>query len=277
MGRASERLGVPKSTISRKLAFLETQLGTVLLKKSSRGLRMTDIGQALFDHCERIAVEIEGAGLRAETMQRALGGTLRVSMPLDLGVVWLSRAIAAFAQAHPSIHLDIAANSRWVDVSEEPYDIAIQLGRVREAPSIKAQRLASITRGVYASPDYLARRGAPKRIEDFVHYDCIVTQHQRTEGAWTFRRPSGAKIIDVTGKVTVDNIGIARELAIGGVGLGMLPNIMCQNDVKARRLVRVLTHWESPALQVCATYAAQRRPPDKLRAFLDFISERLNA
>ncbi len=275
MGRAAERLGVPKSTISRKLSFLETQIGTMLLKKSSRGLRMTDIGQALFDHCERIAAEIESAGLRAQTMQSSLGGTLRISMPVDLGVVWLSRAIASFAQAHPSIHLDVSANSRWVDVAEEPYDIAIQLGRVRESANVKAKRLASITRGVYASPDYLTRRGAPKRIEDFVHYDCIVTEHQRTEGAWTFRNASGAKIIDVIGKVTVDNIGVARELAIAGVGLGMLPNIMCQNDLKAKRLIRVLTTWESPPLQVSATYAAQRRPPDKLRAFIDFISARL--
>ncbi len=276
MGRAAERLGVPKSTISRKLAFLESQLGTVLLKKGSRGLRLTDIGQALFDHCERIAVEIQAAGLRAETMQTALGGTLRISMPVDLGVMWLSRAIAAFAQNHPGIRLDIAANSRWVDMSEEPYDIAIQLGRLRQIPNVKSKRLASITRGVYASPDYLARHGAPKRVEDFVRYECIVTEHQRTEGAWTFRNASGAKIIDVTGKVTVNNIGLARELAIGGVGLGMLPNIMCQNDVKAKRLVRVLTHWESPPLQVSATYSAQRRTPDKLRAFIDFISARLD-
>jgi LysR family transcriptional regulator, regulator for bpeEF and oprC len=257
------------------LSFLEDQVGSVLLKKGRRRLTTTDIGQAILDHCERIAAEVEGAGLRASALQTALQGTLRVSMPVDLGVAWLSRAIAAFAQAHPNIHLDIDASSRWVDVSEERYDVAIQLGRIRQSQQLAVRRLARITRGVYASPDYLARRGVPKRIEDFAQYDCIVTEHQRSEGAWTFRSASGAKIIDVAGRVTVNNIAVARELAVGGVGLSMLPNIMCENDVKARRLVRVLTHWESPPLQVSATYLAHGKIPQKLRSFLDFISVRL--
>ena len=276
ISKASRKLGIPKSTLSRKLSFLEDQAGAVLLKKGSRQLATTDIGQALYEHCERIAGEIEDAGLGAVRMQTELRGTLRVSMPVDFGIAWLSRAIAAFAIRYPEIHLVIDANSRWIDVTEEPYDVAVQLGALRDMQS-GVRHLASINRGVYASPAFLQRQGTPEEIGDFGRFDCIVTEHQRTEGVWTFRSASGDKIIDVTGRITVNHIGVARELVIGGVGLGILPNIMCQNDIRTNRLVRVLTDWESPSLEVSATFLGRRKESRRLRAFLDVMSEQLNA
>ncbi|MEW6767055.1 MAG: LysR family transcriptional regulator [Pseudomonadota bacterium] len=273
---AAEKLGVPKSTISRKLQFLEDQTGAVLFRKGSRKLVTTDIGQALYEHCERIASEIEEAGLGTARMQTELRGTLRVSMPVDFGIGWLSRAMAAFAVDYPDIDLVIDANSRWVDVSVEPYDVAVQLGPLPETQGGQ-RHLATITRGVYASPGFLARAGVPSNIDDFGRFDCIVTEHQRAEGVWTFRGSQGAKIIDVAGRVTVNHIGIARELVVGGVGLGILPNIMCQNDIRAKRLVRVLTDWESPMLEVSATYPGKRKESRRLRTFLDFMENKLKS
>lgn len=271
---ASKKLGVPKSTISRKLMFLEDQVGAELFKKGSRKLATTDVGRTLYDHCERIAGEIEEAGLGARRLQTELRGTLRVSMPVDFGIGWLSRAIAAFAVSYPDIHLVIDANSRWVDVSVEPYDVAVQLGPLPETQG-GTRPLASITRGAYASPAFLERRGVPLNIEDFARFDCIVTEHQRAEGVWNFRSGLGAKVINVAGRITVNHIGIARELVIGGVGLGILPNIMCQNDIRAKRLVRVLTDWESPTLEVSATFPGMRKESRRLRAFLDFMEDKL--
>ncbi len=271
---AAKKLGIPKSTISRKLLFLEDQSGAVLFKKGGRKLAVTDVGQSLYEHCERIAGEVEEAGLGATRMQTELRGTLRVSMPVDFGTGWLSSAIAAFAVSYPDIHLVIDANSRWIDVSVEPYDVAVQLGTLPEMHG-GIRRLASITRGVYASPSFLQRKGVPKNVDDFERFDCVVTEHQRAEGVWNFRSSHGAKVIDVAGRITVNHIGVARELVIGGVGLGILPNIMCQNDIRAKRLVRVLTDWESPSLQVSATFLGKRKESQRLRAFLDFMERHL--
>lgn len=271
---ASKKLEIPKSTVSRKLMFLEDQLGAVLFKKGGRKLSMTDIGQALYEHCERIAAEIDEAGLGTVRMQTELRGMLRVSMPVDFGTGWLSSAIAAFAVNYPDIHLVIDANSRWVDVSVEPYDVAVQLGALPESHG-GMRHLASITRGVYASPAFLERRGVPQSVDDFERFDCVVTEHQRAEGVWTFRSSLGVKVIDVVGRISVNHIGVARELVIGGVGLGILPNIMCQNDIRAKRLVRVLTDWESPSLQVSATFLGKRKESRRLRAFLDFMESKL--
>jgi len=142
---AAKKLGIPKSTISRKIQFLEDQTGATLFRKGSRKLTTTDIGQALYEHCERIASEIEEAGLGTARMQTELRGTLRVSMPVDFGIGWLSHAVAAFAVSYPDIHLVIDANSRWVDVTVEPYDVAVQLGPLPKTQN-GARPLASITR-----------------------------------------------------------------------------------------------------------------------------------
>ena len=162
---AAKKLDIPKSTVSRKLMFLEDQVGAVLFKKGGRKLAITDIGQALYEHCERIAAEIEEAGLGTTRMQTELRGMLRVSMPVDFGTGWLSSAIAAFAVSYPDIHLVIDANSRWIDVSVEPYDVAVQLGTLPVTHD-GIRHLASITRGVYASPSFLERKGVPFSVDD---------------------------------------------------------------------------------------------------------------
>lgn len=273
MNKAAATSGHPKSTISRKLSHLEDQIGAVLLKKGGRTLALTDVGRAVYDHCERIAAEVEDAGLGVRRAQRELGGTLRVSMPVDFGTAWLSSAIAAFAVRYPEIHLAIDANSRWVDVREEPYDVAVQFGPIRDT-EISSRPLARLTRGIYASPAFLERHGTPRDLNDFAQFDCIVTQTQRAEGVWTFRDARGERI-DIAGRVTVNNIAVARELVVGGVGLGILPNVMCLNDVRTGRLRRVLHEEESPSLEVAATFHGRRKESRRLRAFLDFMASEL--
>ena len=272
--RAAEQLRTPKSTISRKLAQLEKDLGVILLKKGPKRLAMTDIGAALYDRCRRLVIEIEDVGQATAEMQGELRGSLRVSIPVDFGISWISRAIAEFVGKYPEINLEIEVNSRAVNPREDPYDLTIQLGPLKES-GLTFRRLATITRGVYASPDYLAKNGMPRTVEDFARHNCIITDQQRQDGVWTFRNQTKHRFIEVSGKVTVNNIGIARDLAINGVGLSMLPNIMCQNDVKAGRLVRVLTNWESPPVQATALILSRKGIPNKTRVFLDFLAERL--
>ncbi|MDP6840601.1 MAG: LysR substrate-binding domain-containing protein, partial [Rhodospirillales bacterium] len=115
----------------------------------------------------------------------------------------------------------------------------------------------------------------PKQIIDMNNYNCVVTTNQLNEGSWTFRNKDDDKPIDVSMGVIVNNIGIARELVIDGLGLGMLPNFLCRHDIKTKRLVRVLEDWECHSLEVSATFIGRRRIPKKTRAFLEFISEQL--
>lgn len=271
---AATRLRLPKSTISRKLALLEEHLGAILLKKSHRLITPTDIGAVLYDHCQRLAAEIDDAGIQTAEMQSGLRGTLRVSIPIDFGISWISRAIAEFVLMYPDIQLEIEVNSRRVTPRDDPYDVTIQLGPLKDS-GLTYRRVATITRGVYAAPSYLERRGIPYSVDDFAKHDCVINEQQRQDGVWTFRNQNKHRFIEVTGKVIVNNIGVVRELAIGGVGLCMLPNIMAVNDVASKRLVRVLTDWESPPVHATALILSRKGIPNKTRVFLDFLAARL--
>jgi DNA-binding transcriptional LysR family regulator len=269
--RACANTGISKSTISRKLAQLETEIGSLILKKNSRTLAVTGIGHTLYEYGRRIAADAVKAGLETTEMQSKLGGTLRVSMPSDFGVAWLGRAVAAFAVHHPDIRLEIGLNSGIVDLFKEPYDIAIHLGT--PPPSrLVYRRLATLARGIYASPGYLEKQGLPLTLEDLRRHHCVVTEQQRSEGNWTFRNASRRRHVEVSGHAIVNNIALVRELLIGGVGLGLLTHALCRGDLAANRLVRVLPTWESAPLQATALILSRDRIPRKTRAFLDFIA-----
>lgn len=272
--RAAEKLRTPKSTISRKIAVLEHQLGSILLKRGHRQVALTDIGRVLYDHCQKIVSEIEDAGFQASEMQSELRGVLRVSLPVDFGVSWLGKLIAEFAIAYPDIQLEVEINNRWIDMSEAPYDVAIQIGNVRHTQQ-PVKVFTSLGRGVYAAPDYLARKGTPRTLEELRRHDCVVTEHQREEGVWKFVGDAGHRVVDIEPRILVNNVGIAREIIASGMGVGIMPNVMCRNDVAAHRLVRLFPDWRPPQLQAAAFYVGRRRMPRKTRAFVDFLSQRL--
>ncbi|MFG1248154.1 LysR family transcriptional regulator [Xanthobacter flavus] len=269
--RAARLLGQPKSTVSRKIKHLEDQVGAALLKRTSRRILVTDEGRRLHDHCSRIAAELESAGLQTTQRRTSLRGKLRVSMPIDFGTGWISSAIASFAEKYAMIDLDIHVNGRWVDVTEETYDIAIQLGSLVN-PGVPSRRLTALTRGIYASPKYLARLAAtPRRLADVKG---VLTEQQVAEGIW---REEARGDADRHGTVRVNNIGVARELVIAGLGAGVLPNVMCRSDVANGRLVRLEMEEEIPALQATATYFAGRHVPQRTRVFLDHVESFLAA
>jgi len=272
--QAAGRLRIPKSTISRKLALLEEQMGTMLLRKSTRRLHTTDIGAAFYEHCARIAQEFEDARLQTSEMQTDLRGTLRVALPMDFGVVWLSHTVCEFSRLHPEIQFEIELSNRPVVLLEERFDIAIHLGPLQESRLI-SRPVGRLRRGVYASPGYLKRRGIPGSIEDVGTHDCVLTEIQRREGIWSFRKRSRDRTVEISGKLIVNSTALARELVIGGMGLGVLPNLMCINAVRSGRLVRVLTEWEAPSLQANALILNRSRIPQRTRVFLEFMASAL--
>lgn len=273
MARAAERAGVPKATISRRLRALERELGATLLKRGTRGgSRPTDVGAALYEHARRIVQEAEEAANAALDMQSDLSGLIRIATPAAFGGPWLSEIITRFAARHPRIQLAIHATNRWVDVAAEPFDLAIQIGRVRNEDLI-VHKLAEIERGVFASPELHAGADPPKRLADLSDFDCIVLETHLEEGLWSAARENGGR----RPRATVSDVGLARELAIAGLGYAILPAPMCEDDVAEGRLARVLEHERLPTAIAWATFVERRHMPRRVRAFLDFLSEHLDA
>lgn len=275
INRASKKLRIPKSTISRRLSALERQVGALLVKRGVRVLTTTDIGRVFYEHCRHVAEQADAAAAEIFEMQTQLRGTLRVSMPVDFGVSWLSRLIARFAVKYPDVRLAVDVNDRWVNVAEEPYDVAIHIGGASNL-QLPARRVATLERDLYASPEYLASNGVPRNIAELRAHDCIVHRGQLQEGVWAIFDEAKGDVQDAP-HITVNNVGVTRQLVVGGAGIGILPNLMCENDVRTGRLQRIaLTDHKFVPLAAIATFMSRKQLPRRTRVFVDFIAESLH-
>jgi DNA-binding transcriptional LysR family regulator len=275
ISQSAARSHVPKATLSRKLRLLEQQVGAVLLKRGPHRLEMTEIGQALYRHCERIAAEAAEASSIASEMQSQLRGAMRISIPFGLGNTWISQALARFALLYPDVKLTIDVTNRWVDVSEEPFDVAIYIGRIRNE-HLPVRRLAELPRGVYASPAYLERNGVPRVPQDLLRHDCIALESQLIDGLWTIESADEGPTPVVPRMISTDVV-VTREMVIAGLGCAILTHALSETEVKAERLVRVLPEWTLPPVLMSATFLERRHLPQRIRAFLDLIVQQIHA
>lgn len=271
INKASVQLDMPKSTISRKLHQLEEAMGSVLIKRSAEGLALTDIGRSLYDHCVRIVAEVEDAGLKAGEIQSDMRGVLRVSLPMDFWMSWIGKALADFSSDHPGLRMEIQCQDRWVDVTSEPFDVAIHVGEIHNI-DLTVKRLGRLSRGLYGSPAYFSRRGLPGVPEQLQGHDWIQLRQQPGQRPLTAQ----AELPEIDARFVVNSIGFARELVLNGQGLGIFPNRLCTEDVAQGRLLRALPQLPLPDIVVSATFIGQRHLPRKTRAFLDFIAGHLD-
>ncbi len=274
ISQTAVRVHMPKATLSRKLRQLEQQIGAVLLKRGPHKLEMTEVGQALYQHCERIAEEAADASSIAAEMQSQLKGAMRVSIPFGIGNTWITQALARFALSYPDVKLTIHVKNGWVDVSEEPYDIAIHIGRVHNE-HLPVRRLADLPRGVYASPAYLERHGVPAAPADLLRHECIVLETQLADGLWTFNTAAGVETL--TPRMTSSDVVVVREMVTAGLGCAILTHPLTAPDVQCGRLVRVLPEWRIPPVPVVAMFLERRHMPQRIRAFIELIAKAIQA
>ena len=235
---------------------------------------LTEAGAALYEHCERIMGEVRDASLALSEMQSELRGCIRISLPFGFGTDWVASVLAQFALKYPHLELFIQATHKWVDVSKESFDLAISVGRVYNE-NLPAARLGELTRGVYASPEFCRIHGTPNEPADLVDFAYIPTELQIDDGFWSFKR-GGKTVSAAPPRITVTDVGVARHMALAGLGYAILPNMICNQLCRDGRLQRVLSDWEVPPLLVTATYVERRYMPRRVRLLLDFISEKLD-
>ena len=270
--RAAEKVRVPKATLSRRLRQLERQLGTALMKHGHRHLVLTDAGAALYASSQGLAAEAEAVAEYAESLRIEPAGALRVSLPIGfLGSV-CSRALTKFAARHPRVRLTVQQTDQWVDVSQQPFDIAVHVGKVPN-PNLPARVLARVRRRAYAAPDYLRRRGLPATPAELATHDCIVSPLQLAAGLWRVIPAAKGRLTSPSQpRATVTDVLLALDLARTGMGVAILPQAVARADVASGALQPILPDWRIPHAQVVATYAERRYMPAQLRSLLDHFA-----
>lgn len=273
---AAERLGLPKSTVSRRLAALEQQLGERLLLRTTRRQTLTEFGLQLLDHARQVVAEVDAVAALRERRQAAPSGRLRVSMPSDFANLLLTESLAAFVALYPGIALELDLTARRVDLLGEGFDVAVRMGSLPDDTLLAARQLNEFSTGLYAAKNYLAERGQPTTPQDLAQHDAVRLLGGHGEPvAWTLLR--GEERWDHTppGRITANSPELLIGLVKAGAGIAAVPDYFAQNAVRQGILQRVLPDWCLPSQTASAVFPGRKLMPAKTRVFIDMLQTAL--
>jgi DNA-binding transcriptional LysR family regulator len=265
--RAAHALGMPVSTVSRKVTALEERLGVTLLQRTTRKLSLTVQGRAYYDQCSEPLSHLFDAERVLTQTQREPEGLLRITAPVVLGQEPFYAFLSSFLKTHPRIQADLFITNLFLDLIVENIDVAIRFGELPDS-SLIAQRIGKSVRYVVAAPDYLHGRLPPSRPEDLHDHQCVILHGRNNEAEWHL--VSGKKSIKlrVSGPMAARDFQAVSAFTYRGHGIGLLPSTYCDAQIARGELVRLLPEWSSPEVFVHAVYPTRRFLPAKLKLFL---------
>ncbi|HSW21631.1 MAG TPA: LysR family transcriptional regulator, partial [Burkholderiaceae bacterium] len=270
--RAAERAGLPKSTVSRRVALLEAQLGERLLLRTTRKLTVTDFGHSLLEHAHQVMAEVEAASALAQQRQVKPSGRLRVSMPAEFANNVLAQLLSEFVAKHPAITLELDLSPRRVDLIGENFDLALRMGELPDDASLAARRLATFAGGLYASPAYLERRGAPQEPEALMEHDALRLLTRSGEPMrWVLTRGETRWGGIPPGRATANSPDLLMRMARDGAGICAGGHHFVAPYVRSGELEPVLEDWSLPPAVAWAVFPGRRLMPARTRVFLDTL------
>ena len=271
ISNAARRLRLSKSVVSDRLTELERSLGARLVHRSTRNLTLTEDGLAFLERASRIAHEVEEAAADMAQRRGALVGPLRISAPVTFARMHLGPAIYPFLERHPGIELTLDLDDRRVDATADGYDAVVRHGPLADSRLI-AWRLAPSRRVLVASPDYLARHGAPVSAAELDGHRGIFYTN-RGVADWRFSGPEGIMIVRGRAALRVNNGDMMRDAALAGIGIALLPMFITGGEIAAGRL-RVIDVGVQPESEfIFVAHPDGRRPSAKLKAFADCLRD----
>lgn len=276
---AARRLRLTPSAVSKLVTRIEDRLQTRLFFRSTRALRLSPEGEAYLARARLILAEIEDAERSiADGASARPRGKLRVTVSVGFGVTYVVPMMPEFLRCYPEIELDLLLSDTLVDLLEDRVDIALRSGPLRDS-SLKARKILVCDRVIVGSPGYLEAFGVPRRPEELEAHNCLTLSLLRNFDHWPFRLPSGQKLEQpVSGTFQTNNGPTLRQLCLAGVGLGRVGRFNVQADIDAGRLVPVLEdYYGGDDELIHALYAPHQHLAARVRAFIDFLVERVAA
>ena len=274
---AARTLGLPTSRLSRRIARLETELGVRLLHRTTRKLSLTAAGEQYHRHC--IAVRDEADQAQAELAQILTEprGPLRISCPVTLAQSTIGPLIPGYLARYPKVRLDMQVSNRVVDLAEEGVDLALRVRQTLDDSGSAVIKQLGLSQGLLvASPALLHHHGRPALPADLDRFDAVGMSAMGGKIRLRLLGPQGARHeIACRPACVVDDLMTLRFAILGGVGVGMLPDYMCHEDITAGRLERILPDWSLASGIVHAAYLSRRGMSPALRSFLDYLGEKL--
>lgn len=272
--RAANRLSLPRSTISRKVADLERSLGVLLLNRTTRSVTPTEAGMALHAVCSRIEHDLSSVEAVVGSHLEQPRGVLRVSIPDTPGGLFLGKWLATFQASYPHIRLEVQVTDRVLNMVDERLDAAIRVGPLNDS-GLVAQRLAVTERWVCASPELCQSLGGPlSDPAELRTFPAVAFSGGLGQGgAWLLHNSEGdsARLDGLTWRSSVNDMATLVGMVQAGLGLGLIPGFVARPHLDAGTLVNVLPGWSGPEATFYLVYADRELMPAKLRVFVDFM------
>jgi DNA-binding transcriptional LysR family regulator len=271
---AASALGLPKQTLSRRVAELEQALDAQLLIRTTRRVQLTDVGAAYAGRCAEIVRLAEEANRAVTDARQVPTGVLRVTADPVFGEAFVTGLVVEYARRWPDVSLEVMLTRRRVDLIEEGFDIAFRVGVVDE-PALTATRLGPARVRYCASPGYVARHGAPRTPGELPEHACVLVVGEMGAVRWPFTGKKGIELKPVAGRLRVGSFAMAHAAVLGGLGIGIFPEFACADDLRKKRLVSVMDASVVDAGAVWLVHPTARYLAARVRCFAELAVERL--
>lgn len=267
----AREMNIGQPAVSKQVAALEQHLGAQLMHRTSRSLTLTEAGQAFYEAGVKLLSDLEAAESLVGAGQSRPSGLLRITLSAGFGRMCVVPLIPAFHERYPDVEMETLVSDRFVDLVEDGVDLAIRIGALADS-ALVARKIATTQRVTVASPAYLEKAGRPASPHDLDGHACIAFVFQRQIRPWSFRR--GDDVIEhrPKGVLRTNDAEHVRVAALSGLGLAQAPRWLFSTDLAEGRLIEVMSDWPGERTPIHAVHPGDRRPPGKLRVFLDFLA-----
>ncbi|QXR34741.1 LysR family transcriptional regulator [Alcaligenes aquatilis] len=274
---AARHLGMPPSRVSRRLSRLEAEVGVRLLQRTTRSLSLTPAGEVFLRHCQAMRDEAEAAYAAVAQVQQEPRGLLRISCPVTLAHTVLSTVFAQFLIRYPQVELEVEVSNRVVDPVADGIDVALRVrSTLSDSASYIVKRLGETGAILVAQPSLLARFDPVRGPADLVKLPTVAMSARQGQNEWELYGPEGASLtVTHRPRYMASDLLTLREGVEQGIGVGILPDYMCCDALKAGRLVQVLPQWAPLPGIIHAVFASRRGMAPAVRHFLDYLGEQL--
>ncbi len=270
---AAKQSGATQSKMSKQIAALEHHLGTQLLSRTTRGLRLTEEGLDYLQFAERVLNLVDEAEAHVGSGKGAPKGLVRVGSPIMFAPIFLLNKVVALIESHPLLRIDVVVSDASPNLIEQDLDVAIRFGVV--SGDVVASRLGTIPRVAVASPSYIARAGMPRRPDDLARHQCLLFRIPALSREWSFRGSEGVETIELESRFSSNSSQMLRDACVAGMGIALLPRWLFAEQLKAGTVMRVLTDYEPESLPAFIVYPYREHIPLKTKVVTDFLSAAL--
>ncbi len=275
---AARAMGISQTMATKHIAALEQRLGTKLLHRTTRRMTLTEAGRKFLTAVEGILDDIALAEAEASQSATEVQGRLRLNAPVSFGIREVAPLLAGLCARHPRLEIDLGLNDRQVNLIEEGWDLVVRIGHLQDSRMV-ARRLAPCAMAVCASPQYLEQHGRPRCITDLGKHNCLGYTLARLVGVerWCFGT-DGKKSVAISGSMRANNGDVLVAAAVAGQGIVYQPMFLVRPEIDAGTLVEIELDYPTVMLDgIYAAYPADRTPPAKVRAAIDYFVEHFSA